>query len=238
MGKVTGREDMIRWEFKFTITEFHLIFALIFTAHLALMGMKSQHSEYIVSLKEEQQRKIKAKLKKEVTEEELLEAIAGKQFKREPFVITYLGNVKLKRHSELLSLLQSKVANGPAKIVSSSRVGIERAGEVEIESDENVNFELSDEQKKNLIKRLIKERMAGVEVCKRQHLLQDEFLMGTIKVNMKIKPRSNLAVPRFNGHGNRKVIKSLENCVQGQFVSMSFPNELSNEEITFDVRVN
>lgn len=232
---------MIRWEFKFVITELHLIFVLIFGVHLSLLPMKSSHSDYIAELKREQEKKLNEQKKKMngKTEEEILAALSAEKFLRRPFVITYLGNVKRKQYSELLSLLETKTSrSGPVISSAKSLVGMTKTSEIQAISDTTIDFKITDAQKKNIIKRLIKEKLSGVEVCKRKYLLEDEFLMGTIKVNMRIKGRDNLAVPKFQGHGKVKVIESLENCVRGELASMSFPRELADEEVTFDLRIN
>ena len=232
---------MIKWQFKFTITEFHLIFALILGIHISFLAIKFQSSELMAQIKLDEEKRLNDKKKKYgvKTEEELLAAITAEKFSRVPFVITYLGNVKQKRHSELLSLLESKVMS--ASVIhkgASPLIGIAKGNEVSMSSTEDTEFKITDAQKKNLIKRLIKQKLGGVDVCKRKHLLEDEFLMGTIKVNLKIKESDNLTIPKFQGHGNQKVIQSLETCVKGQLASMSFPRELNEEEVSFDLKVN
>ena len=229
---------MMRLEFKFTVTEFHLIFVFILGLHSGLMVLESEQTSYIVDLKKDEELK-KIAVKRKTQSEEDAEALAGERFVRKPFVITYLGNVKVKKYSELLTLLNTRFSKELPKVsVASSSVGFKKGVEIQVADDHSVEFKISDSQKKNLIKRLIREKLSGVDICKRRHLLEDEFLMGTIKVNMKIKVSANLAVPKFQGHGNRKVISSLESCVKGQLVSMSFPSELADEEVTFDLKVN
>lgn len=232
---------MIKWEFKFTITEFHLILALILGIHGSFLSIKSRHAEQMAEIKLQEEQRLNDKKKKYgvKTEEELLAAMVAEKFVRVPFVITYLGNVKQKRHSELLSLLESKVkATAVVHSGAGPLIGIAKGNEVSLNSIQDIEFKITDAQKKNLVKRLIKQKLSGVEVCKRKHLLEDEFLMGTIKVNMKIKGSDNLAIPKFLGHGNQKVIQSLETCVKGQLASMSFPRELTDEEVSFDLRIN
>lgn len=232
---------MIKWEIKITITEFHLIFLLVFGVHLSLLTVKSHYSDLMSETQSAVEKKINEQ-KKEYgveTEEELMAAIATKKRKRIPFVITYMGDVKVKRHSELLSLLETKVKpTSVAHAGTSSLVGVKKGEEVILSQANDIDFKITDTQKKNLIKRLIKQKLSGVDACKRTHLLRDEFLMGTIKVNMKIKGVQNVAIPKFQGHGNKNVIHSLESCVKGELVSLSFPGELSGEEVTFDYRVN
>ncbi len=232
---------MIKWVFKFTITEFHLIFVLILGIHASFLTVRSRHAEQMAEIKIQEEQRLNDKKKKYgvKTEEELLAAMAAEKFVRVPFVITYLGNVRQKRHSELLSLLDSKMKT--TAVVHTGvgpLVGIVKGKEVSLSSTKDVEFKISDAQKKNLVKRLIKQKLGGVDVCKKKHLLEDEFLMGTIKVNMKINGSDNLAIPKFQGHGNQKVIQSLETCVKGQLASMSFPRELNDEEVSFDLRVN
>lgn len=232
---------MIKWEIKITIREVHLIFAFIIGLHMSLLWVKSKDTPFLVDLKEKQEKTKKGeKGGKLLSEEELLEeALVRKRFIRKPFVITYLGNIKQKKHSELLALLQANNFKKKPVIASSGlslSAGVSQ--EVKIESSEDHDFKITDEQKKNIIKRLIKERMTGVNVCKKKSLLEDEFLMGTLKVSMRIRDRNNLATPRFNGHGRKKTIESLENCIRAELISMTFPSELSNQEINFDLKIN
>lgn len=232
---------MIKWEIKITITEFHLILLLVLGVHLSLLMTKSQYADLVadLQLREEQKMKEQKKGYGVETEEELIAAIAAKNRKRIPFVITYLGDVKLKRHSELLSLLETKAMN--ASVAHDGHnlwVGVSKGEASATHHAEDIDFKITEAQKKNLIKRLIKQKLSGVDECKRTHLLKDEFLMGTLKVNMKIKSIQSLAIPKFQGHGNQDVIQSLESCVKGHLTSFNFPRELSGEEVTFDYRVN
>jgi hypothetical protein len=233
---------MIRLVFKFTITELHLIFALVVAVHaIPILTLKSDKSYYVASSKEEQLKKIEKKRKTGTLtiEEEMAEVKSANKLVRRPFVVTYMGNVKIKRHSELLALLQGKLIQGPARVASSNTgVLVTKGEELLVDASTREHFKITDEQKKNLIKRLIKEKLAGVNICKQKHQLEDEFLMGTLKVNMRIKDRQNLAVPRFDGHGSRNVILSLENCVRAELADFRFPNELVNQEVNFDIKVN
>lgn len=229
---------MIRWHLKLTITELHLIFTLVLATHLGLMALSSG-SRFIVDNDMAEKERLATKKKKRELQSDEKEQLASEHFVRKPFVITYLGNVKEKRYSELLSLLVSK--NLPLKTVVGGEIAqVGHAKDIvsELEYSEEKEFRISNEQKRNLIKRLIRKNLNGVEICKRSHLLEDEFLLGTIKVNMKIKSARNVAIPKFEGHGNRKIIESLESCVRGKLASLTFPQELTDEEVTFDFKVN
>lgn len=232
---------MIKWEFKITITEFHLILLVVLGIHISLFTIKSHYADQMAELQMQEEQRLNDK-KKEYgveTEEELIAAMAAKKHVRVPFVINYMGNMKEKRHSELLSLLETKVkTSSVAHSTARPLIGVSKGKEVSLNTSEDIDFQITDTQKKNLIKRLIKQKLSGVDDCKRKHLLKDEFLMGTIKVNMKINGPQNLAIPKFLGHGNQNVIHSLETCVKGELASLSFPRELHNEEVSFDFRVN
>lgn len=228
---------MIRWQLKFMVTEFHLILALVLGVHLGALVYKSANASYVVSSSKEEVEKKKVGKAKDKPEDD--ELTLTREFKRKPFVITYMGNLKARGHSQLLSLLNRTSGMAKTRISDASQgVGVEEGVMGDIDAPEVGEFHLTKEQKRNLLRRFIKQKMAGVETCKRKHLLEDEFLMGTIQVNMKIKPSNNLARPKFKGHGDKSVIHSLEECIKTQFVTMSFPREFKDQEVSFDFRIN
>lgn len=230
---------MIRWTIKFTITELHLIFILVAGLHLGLVAYKLEGQHYNVTKEQLELEKKKQLEKKDEDPSNPEEGIAqGKGLVRKPFVITYLGDLKVRRHSELLSLLSGKFSQTTTVIGSNVGVRSSKVEAVAITATPDVKFKITNEQKKNVIRRLIKEHMKDVNICKEKSLIDDEFLMGTLRINMRIKGRSNLARPQFNGHGDRKVISSLENCVKAKLVAITFPDELNDQEISFDIKVN
>lgn len=229
---------MIKWKIQITITEFHLILMLIAGLHILSLGLKSNNQYLVTSNTEEEKDLTKKKLKdKKYSDEESLAGVGG-SFRRRPFVITYMGDTKAKQYSALLNLLQKKTNNTLLKSSGMAQVGFSvNKGTKEV-SLEQKDFVLTDLQKKGILKRLLKEKMGRVEICKKSHLLKDEFLIGAIKVNMKIKTGKNTAIPHFVGQGNISVIQSLESCVKGELASISFPNEFKDQEISFDLKIN
>lgn len=236
---------MIRWNIniKFTITEVHLLFTLILGLHLSLFAISFKGGGLTLNFKPTDEQLTKeGKQGSMVDAGEVGPEGLRTRYIHKPFVVALYRKMPKKQvtqTSELLSLLQGKSQHKSVKVSSSSKlVNVTKGQEIVTSVSQNSDFKLSDEQKKNLIKRLIKEKIAILSNCKEKHLLQDEFLMGTLKVNMRINNKNNVAVPRFNGHGNSKIISSLETCVKTELASLSFPHELSNQEVSFDYKIN
>ena len=224
---------MNKWRFQITINEWHILFSFIFMVHASFLLFQSKNGHYSLSIEgvKSYQRP------KEIVEPQFKEALKAKWIYR-PVAVSPFGR-KVLPEEELKKLLRQKIVKNEASVSKGSLISESRAiQEINQKDVLDQDFNLSDIQKKNLIRRIIKENMKGISICNQKHMLKDEFLLGSLKINMKIQGAKNVALSKFKGHGREDIIQSLESCVKEELVAMQFPVELTNQEIAFEVKVN
>lgn len=222
-----------RWNISFTLSEFHLFSFFVILIHVGVL-MSTVNFDPYENLSEEEKEKI-AKLKEEKKEEELsIQERLKRRRKTNYFGITYLGNVDLKNKSRLSHLLSKNIVKTEQSFDNQSNLyQLKESKGEEVPLSKNIEF--TEKELNEYTLSLLKKNKPQYKKCYYKFQQKDDLLEGYVDLKVNMGNGQVRSAVKFQGVGQKSIVKQLESCIIASIEAISFPAILNGKKYKLKV---